>query len=247
MVTLKIHGHVKTSSIRKICLTDSWACIVTSFWYFTHNSQFLLLNHQLQTTNQPTNITQPSSTPTNHQLSHHGFFHPFQDLLSFAESFFSSENFDKQPRSVVDLDVDGDAQRLIRSLGHVRCRWRWWGRKEKMGVRGMKVLMKARCMTWWGEMGKFDGMKWTEGWEAYWEVYCFKWNHLGSKLDLAFQIHWFQIKCSCSVPNAGWFTKYPMVFNFTLMFLHFMSFFLELQFVLLSQICPHQKKAVAWA
>lgn len=45
---------------------------------------------------------------------------PFQDLLSFAESFFSSENFDKQPRSVVDLDVDGDAQRLIRTFERVK-------------------------------------------------------------------------------------------------------------------------------
>ena len=60
------------------------------------------------TSNQPSSAGPPSATIIKFQSP--------QDLLAFAESLFSSENFDKQPRSVVDLDVDGNAQRLIRSL-----------------------------------------------------------------------------------------------------------------------------------
>ena len=71
--------------------------------------------------NKPSSTNRPTTQLTNQPTK---MFIPSQDLLSFAESFFSSENFDKQPRSVVDLDVDGDAQRLIRSLGQVICRWR---------------------------------------------------------------------------------------------------------------------------
>eukprot|EP00435_Cladocopium_sp_Y103_P031486 s1668_g8.t1 len=38
------------------------------------------------------------------------------DLLSFAESFFTSSDFDAQPRSVVDVTLDATAQRLIRGV-----------------------------------------------------------------------------------------------------------------------------------
>lgn len=66
--------------------------------------------------------------------------------------------------------------------------------REKMG--GMKVLIKARCMNWWGEMGKSDRVKWTEGWEAYWEVVFQMKSWV--VLDLAFQIHWFPMFLLCA-------------------------------------------------
>lgn len=44
----------------------------------------------------------------------------FQDLLSFAESFFSSSDFEAQPRSVVDVTLDQNAQRLIRIFERVK-------------------------------------------------------------------------------------------------------------------------------
>lgn len=44
----------------------------------------------------------------------------FQDLLSFAESFFTSSDFEVQPRSVVDVTLDAHAQRLIRIFERVK-------------------------------------------------------------------------------------------------------------------------------